>query len=70
MIKSFKHKGIERFFRMAITSGIQAKHITKLRIQLTALNAAKRPQDMSAPSWKRHQLKGKDAILVDYQDYH
>lgn len=60
MIKSFKHKGIARFFMMGITSGIQAKHITKLRIQLTALNTAKRPQDMSAPSWKLHQLKGAD----------
>ncbi|SPZ22793.1 Plasmid maintenance system killer protein [Providencia rettgeri] len=50
MIKSFKHKGIEHFFKMGITSGIQSKHITKLRVQLTALNVAKKPQDMSAPS--------------------
>lgn len=58
MIKSFKHKGLERFFRTGSTAGIQAKHTTKLQIQLTALNAAKSPNDMSAPSWKLHPLKG------------
>ncbi|WP_272574289.1 type II toxin-antitoxin system RelE/ParE family toxin [Providencia sp. PROV259] len=45
---------------MVITSGIQAKHITKLWISLTALNTTKRPQDMSASSWKLHQLKDAD----------
>ncbi|WP_353169057.1 type II toxin-antitoxin system RelE/ParE family toxin [Providencia sp.] len=45
---------------MVITSGIQAKHITKLWIPLTALNTTKRPQDMSASSWKLHQLKDAD----------
>ncbi|WP_432652973.1 type II toxin-antitoxin system RelE/ParE family toxin [Providencia huaxiensis] len=60
IIKSFKHKGIEHFFKMGITSGIQSKHITKLRVQLTALNVAKKPQDMFAPSWNLHQLKRGD----------
>lgn len=35
-------------------------HAVKLRIQLTALNAAKRPDDMSAPGWELHPLKGAD----------
>jgi proteic killer suppression protein len=58
MIKSFKHKGLERFFTTGSTAGIQAKHANKLRIQLTALNHAVKPEDMNAPSWKLHPLKG------------
>lgn len=58
MIKSFKHKGLEKFFTTGSTAGIQAKHANKLRIQLTALNHAVKPEDMNAPSWKLHPLKG------------
>ncbi|WGL99894.1 type II toxin-antitoxin system RelE/ParE family toxin (plasmid) [Arsenophonus sp. aPb] len=58
MIKNFRHKGLERFFKTGVISGIQAKHAAKLRVQLTALNVAKKPSDMSAPSWKLHPLKG------------
>ncbi|EAN0333821.1 type II toxin-antitoxin system RelE/ParE family toxin [Salmonella enterica] len=60
MIKSFRHKGLEHFFRTGSTAGIQARHAVKLRIQLTALNMARRPDDMSAPGWKLHPLKGAD----------
>ena len=38
---------LEHFFETGSTAGIQAKHAVKLRIQLTALNMAKRPDDMS-----------------------
>ncbi|KAE9528453.1 type II toxin-antitoxin system RelE/ParE family toxin [Testudinibacter aquarius] len=58
MIKSFKHKGLEKFFTTGSTAGIQAKHANKLRIQLTALNNAKQAEDMNAPPWKLHSLKG------------
>lgn len=58
MIKSFRHKGLEKFFETGSTAGIQNKHAAKLQIQLTALNAAVRPEDMCAPGWKLHSLKG------------
>lgn len=58
MIKSFRHKGIAAYFATGAKGGIQAKHAEKLRIQLTALNAAVGPEDMSAPSWKLHKLSG------------
>lgn len=58
MILSFKHKGLEQFFKTGSTAGIQAKHATKLRLQLTALDNAICPQDMSAPGWRLHSLKG------------
>jgi len=49
MIRRFRHKGLESFFRHGSKAGIQAKHAEKLRLQLTALDAATRPSDLSAP---------------------
>ncbi|WP_369856243.1 type II toxin-antitoxin system RelE/ParE family toxin [Candidatus Thalassolituus haligoni] len=37
MIKSFKHKGLEKFYKTGTKKGIQAAHVTKLRMQLAAL---------------------------------
>jgi proteic killer suppression protein len=58
VIKTFRHRGIERFFRTSSKAGIQAKHAEKLRRQLFALNNAIGPQDMNAPGWRLHQLRG------------
>ena len=58
MIKSFRHKGIERFFKDGLKAGIQSKHAEKLRKQLFALDNAKRAQDMNAPGWRLHRLRG------------
>lgn len=58
MIRSFRHKGVQRFFETGSTAGIQAKHAARLRLQLTALDNATEPADMSAPGWKLHPLKG------------
>ena len=59
MIRSFRHKGVETFFRTGKTSGIQAKHARKLRLQLGRLNRASGPNDMAAPGWRLHPLKGR-----------
>jgi proteic killer suppression protein len=58
MIRSFRHKGLESFFHHGSKAGIQAKHAAKLRLQLTALDAATRPSDLSAPGWRLHPLVG------------
>lgn len=58
MIKSFRHKGVERFFSTGSKAGIQPKHAEKLRLQLFALDNARRATDMSAPGWRLHRLKG------------
>nr|WP_315903396.1 type II toxin-antitoxin system RelE/ParE family toxin [Photorhabdus kleinii] len=42
------------------TTSIQPKHAVTLQIQLTAINTAKKPDNMNAPSWKLHPLKGAD----------
>jgi proteic killer suppression protein len=58
VIKSFRHKGVERFFLKGTKSGIQAAHAGRLARQLQRLDIAQRPQDMNVPGWKLHPLKG------------
>ena len=58
MIISFVHKGLERFYRNGKTSGIQAKHIQRLRLILTNLDQAESANDMDLPGLRLHPLKG------------
>jgi toxin HigB-1 len=58
VIKSFRHKGVELFFRTGSKAKIHASHAERLRKQLFALDNAKTPNDMSAPGWKLHSLHG------------
>ncbi len=59
MIKSFKHKGLKKFYETGNKAGINSRHSKKLRIQLTALNTATCIEDMDLPGFRLHQLKGK-----------
>ena len=59
MIKSFRHKGLQRFFERGIKSGIQSKHARRLRLQLAALDTALTIEDMDIPGYRLHKLKGK-----------
>ena len=92
MIRSFRHKGLAKFFVTGAKAGVQAAHAEPLSSILAALNAATAPSDMSLPGLKLHSLKGgrsgtwsvtvranwritfrfegKDAVNVDYEDYH
>ena len=58
MIKSFKHKGLSKFFDSGSTRGIQSDHASKLRMQLIALDTARSIDDMDIPGYKLHGLKG------------
>lgn len=58
MIKSFRHKGLNKFFTTGSTAGIQGNHARKLRRQLARLNACGSPQEMDSPGWRFHSLKG------------
>jgi len=51
MIRSFRHKGLQRFFEKGSKSGIQAKHQKRLRIILSRLDDAMQAGDMDAPGW-------------------
>lgn len=69
MIKTFRHKGLERFFRDGSKAGIQPKHEKRLRLQLGRLDAARSAADMEMPGWRCHALagalKGHWAVWVD-----
>ena len=58
MIISFKHKGLEAFFRTGSLAGIQPIHRQRLREVLTVLNVAKGFEDLQRPSWRTHPLHG------------
>ena len=59
MIKSFKHKGLQKFFETGVQTGIRPQHKQKLRIRLTALDTATCIEDMDLPGFRLHQLKGR-----------
>lgn len=58
MIKSFAHKGLEKFFTMGHTSGIQPIHAKRLRLILAQLNQATHLRDLDIPTFRLHPLKG------------
>ena len=58
MIQSFKHKGLELFFRTGKKSGIQARHSKRLQLILGRLNASTSAEDMDLPGLHLHQLSG------------
>jgi proteic killer suppression protein len=58
MIKSFRHTSIERFFQTGTRAGIQVAHAPRLARQLSALNSARRAENMNLPGWNWHSLKG------------
>lgn len=60
MIKSFRHKGLRKFYETGKLSGIQLKHEKRLKMQLVALDTASVVEDMDIPGFKLHELKGSD----------
>ena len=61
MIKSFRHDGLERFFRKGTKAGIQPKHAERLRLQLGVLDTSTSAADMNLSGWGWHPLKGDEA---------
>ncbi|HEX7047875.1 MAG TPA: type II toxin-antitoxin system RelE/ParE family toxin [Gammaproteobacteria bacterium] len=58
MIKSFRHKGLSRFFEAGIAKGVQPRHSARLRMLLAALETAHDVSDMEVPGFGLHALKG------------
>lgn len=68
MIKTWKHKGLQRFFETGSKAGIKPAHERRLKIILQRLSAAAQPEDMNTPGMQFHglsgQLKGFHAVSV------
>lgn len=58
MIKSFKHKGLERFYKTGKSSGIKVDHAKKLRLILSNLDQSESATEMDLPGLRLHPLKG------------
>jgi proteic killer suppression protein len=58
VIRSFRHKGLERYFTKTERKGIDAKHEARIRRILDRLDAATKAEDMNLPGYRFHGLKG------------
>jgi proteic killer suppression protein len=58
VIKSFRHKGLELFFRTGRKSGIQPHHAERIRLILGAIDDASGPEDLDSPRLGLHKLSG------------
>jgi toxin HigB-1 len=58
MIKTIRHKGLNRFYNTGSLSGIQPHHAKRIQLILTRLDASICPEDMNLPGLGLHKLKG------------
>ena len=58
MIRTSKHRGLERFFKKGDHRGIIAKSEVRIERLLDRLDAVPRAEDMNIPGFKFHQLSG------------
>ena len=58
MILTFKHRGLERFFKKQDHRGIIAKTEVRTERILDRLDTVVRPEDMNIPGFKFHPLTG------------
>ncbi|WP_338899378.1 type II toxin-antitoxin system RelE/ParE family toxin [Escherichia coli] len=58
MIKSFKHKGLKKYYTKGDTSGLEQSLLPRLKNRLSMLDAAKTIQFLDLPGYRLHELKG------------
>lgn len=61
MIKSFRHRGLEKFYITGSKAGIQPAHASKIRDILTNLDFASNIEIMNIAGLALHALKGDEA---------
>lgn len=58
VIVSFRHRGLKLFYEKGDVSKLQPQHVSKIRLILTRLDAARTPGELNVPGYDLHQLKG------------
>lgn len=58
MIVSFKHKGLEKFYKTGSKAGINTNHVKRLSAILARLDVASASEDMDLPGLFLHKLTG------------
>lgn len=58
MIRSFRHKGLQLFFEEDDGKKLPADMLNRIRLILSALQAASTVEGMDVPTFRLHRLKG------------
>jgi proteic killer suppression protein len=58
MIRSFRHRGLKRFYESGDPSRIDAARRRKVQRFLSALDAAESPRALDIPGFRLHPLEG------------
>ena len=58
MIESFRHRGLRLLFEDDDRSKVRADQAERIRLILSALDAASRIEDVNQPTFRLHPLKG------------
>lgn len=60
VIKSFRHKGLQLFFKAGSMRDIVPDHAGKFSRLLDRLDASASPSDMNLPAYKLHKMSGRE----------
>ena len=58
MIKSFRHRGLKRFYERGDTSQIDGKLRDRIQTILGVLDVSSELEGMNVPTWRLHALRG------------
>jgi len=58
VIVTFRHKGLKLYYDKGDATKLQAKHVGKIRLILTRLDACAAPAEMQVPGYDLHPLSG------------
>jgi len=59
MIRSFRHKGLARLWNEGDPKGVRGDLLDRVRLRVTALDAAQDLGELGVPGWRLHRLHGK-----------
>ena len=59
MIRTFRHRGLEAYFRRDDASKLSADLVARIKRRLDRLETSKQPRDMNLPGFDFHSLKGR-----------
>jgi proteic killer suppression protein len=58
MIRSFRHRGLERLFAANDRSRVRPDLVERVHRRLSILHEASRPEDLNLPGFNFHRLRG------------
>ncbi|MHB0708000.1 type II toxin-antitoxin system RelE/ParE family toxin [Roseomonas mucosa] len=59
MIRSFRSKALARFWNEGDAAKVRPDLLERVKLRLSALHAARRPDDMNVPGFRYHPLQGR-----------